>query len=73
MQFNKIYSVHPRPTHKSTLRSLIVLGLEQEEIVVGVSHGRTSPLLNRLDAMPQNPGEFRSTQLNSNQFPFRNY
>ena len=73
MQFKKIFSVHPRRTQESTLRSLIVLGLEQEEPVVGVSHGCASHLLNRLDVLPQKNGAFRSTQLNNNQFLFRNY
>ena len=45
MQFKKIFSIHPRRTHELTLRSLIVLGSEREQLVVGVSHGRASHIL----------------------------
>ena len=52
MQVKKIFSVHPRRTKNSTLRSLIILGLEWEEPVVGVSNVSASNFLNRLDALP---------------------
>ena len=71
MQFKKICSFSPRHTYESTLRSLIILGLEWEKPIVSVSHGHSSHLLNRMDALPWKYGAFRSTQLNSNQFLFK--